>query len=142
MTPPADPRATLRALVAAGEKATPGEWEARERTAGGRSVGCEIVGNVRFADDGSAMYSSPIARISYDFVHSRASRDFVTSAANARPALAALAGMCVLPVEVVRGLVEFARCWEDAASLGEDAELAAALAAAEAEVARVEGQRS
>ena len=39
MTPPADPRATLRALVAAGEKATPGEWEADQAVTWDQSCG-------------------------------------------------------------------------------------------------------
>ena len=134
----ADPREVLRALVAAGEKATPGEWEARERTAGGRSVGCEIVGNVRFADDGSAMYSSPIARISYDFVHSRASRDFVTSAANARPALAAIERKVWLDVETVGHLTGRCRCVLTV--LADRERHDAALAAAEAELRAVEGR--
>lgn len=58
---------------------------------------------------------------------------FLVAAANARPALSALAGMCVLPVEVVRVLTKMARPWIDVER--------AALAAAEAEVRRVDGRQ-
>lgn len=61
---------------------------------------------------------------------------FIVRAANARPALATIAGACVLPVEVVRVLVEAMLVVSRAEGLSR--EWLAALAAAEAEVARVE----
>ena len=98
MTPPADPRTVLRALVAAGEKATPGEhrYEHGER---GAEVWADTspTGSMLVAVFGFGSFDHDNARL-------------YAAAANARPALAALAGMCVLEVEVVRHLAGACGC--------------------------------
>lgn len=126
MTPPADPRTVLRALVAAGEKATPGahRYEHGER---GAEVWADTspTGSMLVAVFGFGGFDHDNARL-------------YAAAANARPALAAIDKMCVLPVEVVQVLIEAARVVERRDGLSPV--WTAALAAAEAELARVEGR--
>ena len=62
---------------------------------------------------------------------------FIAAAANARPALSALAGMCVLPAEVVRVLAELAAWSAKVSAGGPTDDERAAIAAAEAELRRV-----
>ena len=95
---PTEIREALRAVVEAGEKATPGEhrYEHGER---GAEVWADTspTGSMLVAVFGFGSFDHDNARL-------------YAAAANSRPALAALAGMCVLPVEVVRYLTGACRC--------------------------------
>jgi len=117
MTPPADPRTVLRALVAAGEKATPGEhrYEHGER---GAEVWADTspTGSMLVAVFGFGSFDHDNARL-------------YAAAANARPALAAIERKVWLDVETVRTLISAASNFDR--RLADDAP---ALAAAEAEL--------
>jgi hypothetical protein len=136
MTPPADHRSTLRALVEAGEKATPGEWH---ETHG--EIECDQCGEQAYLCDvtSHAEDDTPYLSLAMQFVGleslARPNADFVCAAANARPALAAIERKVWLDVETVRTLISAASNFDR--RLADDAP---ALAAAEAEVRRVEGR--
>ena len=108
---PAEAVAALEALVEAGAKASPGEWRVIPKRYEVESVEGMVAGGIGSGDG-----------------------YFIVAAANARPALSALAGMCVLDVEVVRGLVGMANRAHGYVSSDENA----ALAAAESELRRVD----
>lgn len=140
MTPPADPRETLRALVALGEKAPTGPYR----------VGWEVPGTTstwaRACPPGSTLVTAPAGPFALGqsiaaFENPRTA-DFAVAAANARPALAAIDKMCVLEVEVVKRLIagagDYCRAFERDTSIPAT-NTRAALAAAEREVRRVEG---
>ena len=110
---PTEIRSEIARLVEAGAKATPGEWS-RDYC----DIRCEE------ADDGEPWLGS---------VSILDDGDFIVAAANCRPALSALAGCCVLDVEVVRGLIDAATAFD--IRLANDSQT---LAAAIAEVRRVE----
>ena len=107
---PAEAVAAIERLVEAGAKASPGEWRVIPKRYEVESVEGMVAGGIGSGDG-----------------------YFIVAAANARPALSALAGMCVLDVEVVRALVSAATNFDR--RLADDA---AALAAAGAELRRVE----
>lgn len=106
---PAEAVAAIERLVEAGAKASPGEWRVIPKRYEVESVEGMVAGGIGSGDG-----------------------YFIVAAANARPALSALAGMCVLDVEVVRVLVKLARM---VAMMSRET---AALAAAEAELRRVD----
>ena len=130
MTPPADPREALRALVAAGEKATPGEWH---ETHG--EIECDQCGEQAYLCDvtSHAEDDTPYLSLAMQFVGleslARPNAAFVCAAANARPALAAIERKVWLDVETVRTLISAASNFDR--RLADDAP---ALAAAEAEL--------
>lgn len=159
MTPPADHRTVLRALVAAGERFGNGDV---------------FIDNMPHMDTARFATVGDNHRIQQRRVfavegHPRDSAiaSFIARAANARPALAAIAGKVWLEPEVARVLAEAAtrtmKRWDEEAAfaraLGEDyggsveaneqdarvyeqaaAKIRAALAAAEAELRAVEGR--
>lgn len=127
---PAEAVAAIERLVEAGAKASPGEWQwigATLETDQATVVGLETKGV-------SWMEYQVIAMDNRD-----ADQAFIALAANCRPALSALAGMCVLPAEVVRGLIDAGldSSVHDAGAES-DCHACAALAAAEAELRRVD----
>lgn len=111
MTPPADHRSTLRALVEAGEEASRGKWRVVPKR-----------------------YEVESAEGSVAAAIGRCDGHFIVTAANARPALASIERKVWLDVEVVRHLI--GECFQD--SLHVTDEHQAALAAAEAELRAVE----
>lgn len=138
MTPPADIRTVLRALVEAGERATKGRWFAAYAAGDVRKPGragwpaaqivCAVAPRQRvYSDSDGGAFPA-------------ADEEFIAAAANARAALSAIAGKVWLDVETVRHLTGRCRCVLTV--LADRERHDAALAAAEAEVARVEGQRS
>ena len=124
MTPPADPREALRALVEAGKAATPGEWQPakwvnEDGTGGWAAIGPHHIGE----DDDTDEPGSPSDELA------TLDADFIAAAANARPALAAIERKVWLDVETVRTLISAASNFDR--RLADDAP---ALAAAEAEL--------
>ena len=160
MTPPADPREALRALVALGEKATPGEWH---ETHG--EIECDQCGEQAYLCDvtSHAEDDTPYLSLAMQFVGleslARPNADFIVAAANARPALAAIERKVWLDVEDAKlaesALISMGARWEfdpegalpvaaKAAYEAADrlAREVAALAAAEAELrARADARR-
>ena len=120
---PAEAVAALEALVEAGAEASPGEHIAGNMTIG---VESRTDGLWEWFANGEGEMTNP------------GDAHFYAEAANARPALSALAGMCVLPAEVVRALVAVAKKCQGGSNLTCELALYDALAAAEAELRRVE----
>ena len=110
---PAEAVAAIERLVEAGAKASPGEWRVIPKRYEVESVEGMVAGGIGSGDG-----------------------YFIVAAANARPALSALAGMCVLDVEVVRLLLGLCKNHYDTSTL--PAWHQDQFAAAEAELRRVE----
>lgn len=125
---PAEIREAVARLVEAGEKATPGEWK---RYAAAPGAASQVV----LVDDVTVKVAPYPMRSRLDAL-------FIAAAGNARPALTAIAGKVWLDVETVRTLIDATQDFRD--SFERETGLVAtnsraALAAAEAELARVEG---
>lgn len=138
-TPPADHRSTLRALVEAGEKAPTGPYRVGWGMPGATSTwasACPPGSTIVTAPAGSFVLGQSIAA----FENPRTA-DFAVLCANARPALAAIAGKVWLEPEVVRTLIDATQDFRD--SFERETGLVAtnsraALAAAEAELRATE----
>ena len=134
--------AAIERLVEAGRRATGGKWSSPDGplTPSKGDDGCFVLyvdtNNIgetcdREEPDFCSSGEGEAARID-----GKGNADFIVVAANARPALSALAGMCVLDVEVVRLLLGLCKNHYDTSTL--PAWHQDQFAAAEAELRRVE----